>query len=235
LAKNDMPITSRNTTDQRDRVDQHVDAFQGAQFADEQEVGRIRARLDRHELRGGDAVVHHAHERTRLSDLGAERVAAIGALEQQQVGAPHQHAFKREIEQADRRDPAIVQAAAVRRVDPDRMVLLRQAGICAALGAVAVHDVGTRIGHALRHVGNGIEVAQIDVAAHRQPGQAKGEVAREIGQNCVRGGTACHRVGDDADLVTQRGLAAREIDHVAEQSADRRAQNVEDFQRVRRC
>ena len=37
-------------------------------------------------------------------------------------------------------------------------------------------------------------------------------------------------IGHDADLVPARRLAAREIEHVAEQAADRRPQDVEDLE-----
>ena len=41
---------------------------------------------------------------------------------------------------------------------------------------------------------------------------------------------AARRIGNDADRVPARRLAAREVADVPEQAADRRAQHMEDFQ-----
>ena len=53
----------------RDRVEQHVDALEHAQFADEHDVGRVGLRRDLGEFLRRHAVVHHAHERARRADL----------------------------------------------------------------------------------------------------------------------------------------------------------------------
>ena len=41
---------------------------------------------------------------------------------------------------------------------------------------------------------------------------------------------AGRRVGDQADPVSARSLAARQVEHVAEQPADRRAQDMQDLE-----
>ncbi len=80
----------------RDRLDQHVDALELAQLADEDEIGGVRRERDRQEFGIGDAVVHDPHQRirARLADLGGEGVAAVVALEQEQVGAALQRRFR---------------------------------------------------------------------------------------------------------------------------------------------
>ena len=47
----------------RERIEQHVDALEHAQLADEHDVGRVGLRRDFGELLRRDAVVHDAHQR----------------------------------------------------------------------------------------------------------------------------------------------------------------------------
>ena len=75
--------------------------------------------MDRREFVRADAIVNDARQGARRADFGEITVAAEGALEQIQVGAPHQDAFERKIEEAGGRAPAIMQATAVWRIDPD--------------------------------------------------------------------------------------------------------------------
>src|SRR5205814_6817613 len=98
-------------------VEQHIDALEQAKLADEHDVRRILSRDYLGEFLGGDAVVHDPHKRTRRTDFGGERVASKPAFEEKQLGAPHQHLFKREVEKPDRRRAARMQAAAMRRAD----------------------------------------------------------------------------------------------------------------------
>ena len=69
------------------------------------------------------------------------------------------------------------------------------------------------------------------MAAHRYAGQAERQRA-----GAASAKTASARappvvaVGHDADLMAARCLRARKIDHVAEQTADRRAQDMEDLE-----
>ncbi len=100
----------------------------------------VRLRRDLCELLGGDAVVHDADQGARRADLGDERVPAVPALEQEQLGAAHQHLFERQVDEADRRRATVMQAAAMRRVDADELAA-REPRIGATLGAVAVQDV----------------------------------------------------------------------------------------------
>ena len=54
---------------------------------------------------------------------------------------------------------------------------------------------------------------------------------RRSRQRCLGARAAGRRVGDDADLVAARRLAAREVEDMPEQAADRRAQHMQDFER----
>ena len=53
---------------------------------------------------------------------------------------------------------------------------------------------------------------------------------RERREASPRRRAAGRRVGNDADAMAARGLGARQIDDVAEQPADRRAQDVQDVE-----
>ena len=64
----------------------------------------------------------------------------------------HQQLFERQIQKPDRRTAAVVQAAAVRRVDADGACRRQQPRIGAAFGAVAVQHIGIGIARALRHM-----------------------------------------------------------------------------------
>jgi hypothetical protein len=56
---------------------------------------------------------------------------------------------------------------------------------------------------------------------------------REFGEHCRRALAASRTIGDQADSVSALGLAGRDIADMAEQAADRRADDVEDAQRWR--
>ena len=52
----------------------------------------------------------------------------------------------------------------------------------------------------------------------------------KLAQDCFGMRAAGAPVGDDADAVAARHLLARQIEHVAEQAADRRAKHVQNVQ-----
>ena len=105
-------------------------------------VALLRA-YDRREFGARHAVVHDAHQAFRIADLAAEDFLAVGAFEQEQVAAQHQQALGRQIELPGQRVVAEQQAAAVRRIGAHGAVAAEgKPRIGAALGAVAVHDVG---------------------------------------------------------------------------------------------
>ena len=66
----------------------------------------------------------------------------------------------------------------MRRVDADRACRRSQPRIGAALGAVAVQDIGAGVARALRDMALRRQIAQADVAAHRHAGQAERELRR---------------------------------------------------------
>ena len=86
----------------RERIEQHVDALEHPQFADEHDIGGVRFRRYRRQLRLGDAIVHDLHDASRHADALLESIAAVGALEQEQFRARHQHALERQVDQAER-------------------------------------------------------------------------------------------------------------------------------------
>src|SRR5207245_11359277 len=124
------------------------------------EVGGALAHRDRLKFVIGDTIVHDPHEIWWLADLGLEHVAAIGALEQEKISAAHERTFRVEIDEARRRAPMEMQAAAVRRVDADDLSARggggdAEARIGAALGAMSMNDISGEGLGALQHVSDG--------------------------------------------------------------------------------
>ena len=68
------------------------------------------------------------------------------------------------------------------------------------------------------------------IAPHRHAREAKRELRRQFPENLVGARAAGAAIGDQADAVAARGLFAGQIDHMAEQAADRRAKDVQDVQ-----
>ena len=123
-----------------------------------------------------------------------------------------------------------MQAAAVRRVDADRLARTDEACISAALGAVAVQHIRVRIMCALRHMAPCGHVAPADMAAHRDAAQAQREVRGERRERRIGAFAAGRGIGHDTDRVPARGLRARQVEDVPEQPADRRPQDVQDLE-----
>jgi hypothetical protein len=95
---------------------------------------------------------------------------------------------------------------------------------------MAMHDVGPGIDGTLRHVGDGVEIAKVHMAAHGQTRETERELRGKLGENRLGPRAAGVRVGNDSDLMAAHGLAAGEIDDMSEQAADRRAQDMKDSQ-----
>ena len=76
------------------------------------------------------------------------------------------------------------------------------------------------------------DVAAADIPRHRDAGEAEREHLGEIGERGIGAFAAARRVGNDADLVAARRLAAREVANMPEQSADRRAKDMQDVESV---
>ena len=118
-----------------------------------------------------------------------------------------------------------MQAAAMGGVDRRRgEATAGQAGVQAALGTVAVNDVGPE---PRRHAGNvpgGCEVADPGQSRHGDRMDAEPAPAGE----CIARRQGRHRVAHHADIVARRGLAARQVADVPEQATDRCAQDMDD-------
>ena len=171
------------------------------------------------------------HQAARAADFAAESVGAIGTFEQEQVAAQHQQALGRQIKFSGEGLVTEQQAAAMRRVGAHGAFgSERKAGIGAAFGAVPVHHVGPGLRGAAHDMGEHEQVAGIGVAAHRDAGEAKRERRLEQTQRVVGARAASARVGNQPDPVPTRGLLAREIEHMAKQTADRRTKHVQDIQ-----
>ncbi len=61
-------------------------------------------------------------------------------------------------------------------------------------------------------------------------GEAERERRLELSQDLVGARAAGAAVGDQADPVPARDLLVRQVEHMAEQAADRRAKDVQDVQ-----
>jgi hypothetical protein len=72
------------------------------------------------------------------------------------------------------------------------------------------------------------DVRRSHMAGHRNSGQSKFEHAREVGESGIRLRAAAGGIRNQADPMTAFRLAARKIDDVSEQAADRRTQHVQD-------
>jgi hypothetical protein len=79
----------------------------------------------------------------------------------------------------------------------------------------------------MRHRG---DVARSDLAAHGDPAETERKLARQRRQRGLGLRAAGHRVGDEPDAMAAHRLRPRQIDHVAEQPAHRRAQDMKDIE-----
>lgn len=215
----------------RKRLDQHVRALQRTQFADIDEIDRIRLRFDRLQLIGPDAVVNHAGE-GGCTNLLLENIQRVFALEQEQPGSFLHEAFAGEVEQAHGRECGVVQAAAVRGVDLERGTA-GKAHIGAALGAVAVQHIRIGAGGTRVHMRDRRAVAVADVPAHRHPRHAQRQGLLECCELPVGRVAAGAGIRDDTDRMAALCLLGRQISDVPEQSSDRRAENVQDAEGLR--
>ena len=154
------------------------------------------------------------------------------------VGHPLQHALDPEIEHAFERAFVEVEAAAMGGVDAGDRPLSPEPGrdhpaIGAALGAMAVQNVEADLGEMFQNVTHRDEIAQRNAATHRDAAGAERESGRDGGDDLVFELAAGQGVADDADIVTGSGLCVDQIDDVAEDAADRGANDVNDLQPIR--
>lgn len=163
----------------------------------------------------------------RIIEMAAGHVFA---LEQEHVRAQSEPALDAHVEAVAQGAGLVVVAAAMGRVGPDRGQAPHQgeAGIDAALGAVAVEHVGAHRRGAAGDRPQGQEVGGVGIPPHRNSGDAQRQARSEFGQGLVGAVAPGAGVADEADPVPSRRLEAGEIDHVAEQAANGRAEDVQD-------
>ncbi len=217
----------------RHRFDEQVGALDVTELADIDDVGRVRIGLNGIELGRAHAVEDAAHGRFRRADEALIRVACEQAFEQEQIGAADQHAFERGVERAFHGRRRIMQHAAMRRVDTHDVLADRgEADQRTRFGAVAVQDGGIERANQMGEFGNGEHIRRVRRPSHRHPVHAQRHFRRDGFQR--RGGAvaAGQAVGDDADLMAAVGLSRRQIEDVADDAADRRADGVENAKRL---
>jgi hypothetical protein len=91
-----------------------------------------------------------------------------------------------------------------------------------------VQHVDTRRTGALGHMTLRGKIAGADVTAHRNTREPERKLGRKRCESRLGARASGGAVGHDADLVAARGLRMRQIDHVTEQAADGRPQDVQD-------
>ena len=219
----------------RQRRDQHVERLDRPQFTKPDQIGRIGGGRNGGELASGDAVVHDPRQRRRAADLGAEQAGDIMALEQEQIGAPLQQPFQRAIEAAADGARTIDQRAAVRRVDPDCARRgRREPRQRRTLGAVAVQHVRRGASDVAGDCAQRGNIGRAELAGDGDALKAKRKQRLKFGKRRVGARAAGRTIDNQADAMAAFGLAAGDVEHVAEQAADRSPQDVHDVQRCRR-
>ena len=100
----------------------------------------------------------------------------------------------------------------------------------AALGAMTVQDIGLEIANVPVEAACGFQVARGDLAPHRETRDAEGELRGEAGNGRILERAAGRSVANDANLMAGPGLGDRQIRDVAENAADRSADDMNDAQ-----
>src|SRR5436190_161488 len=77
------------------------------------------------------------------------------------------------------------------------------------------------------------EVGRPELALHGKPRDAELHLRCDSRERGLGAGAAGCAVADDADVMTARGLAARDIEDVPENAADWRTGNVHDLERFK--
>ena len=75
------------------------------------------------------------------------------------------------------------------------------------------------------------EVGGPELALHGKPRDAELHLRRDGRERGLGAGAAGRAVADDADVMTARGLAARDIEDMPENAADRSAGDMHDLER----
>ena len=93
-----------------------------------------------------------------------------------------------------------------------------------------MHHVRTGLAKPRGKAGEGEDVMRAGIAMDWARPDAQREAAGNARQGFVDTLAEPSAVEEDADLVAARGLLDRQVDHVAEQTAERRAENMRDPQ-----
>jgi hypothetical protein len=102
------------------------------------------------------------------------------------------------------------------------------APVDAALGAVSMHDAGLHVRQVTHHAKPRGKVAGPDGARHGDARSAQGKLRGQRVEPLLLQGVERLRIADQPDGVAGARLRPREIAHVAERTAHRRADHVED-------
>jgi len=101
---------------------------------------------------------------------------------------------------------------------------------CAALGAVAVHDIRADSSDDVSHPAKPRQIAGSDLPLHGNLVHAQRQL---VGNRVELGAGWRIRLGlshDKAHLVASLSLAIGKVEHMPEQAADRGAQHMQDFE-----
>jgi hypothetical protein len=149
------------------------------------------------------------------------------------VGAVHQRALKARIDVSPQRGQRKMQRAAMRRINPDRILC---AGVepdkGAGLGAMAVQDIRFQSPDQTLEARPHQCVGRKRLAANSYAVNAKFETRRDFRQRLVGAFAAGETVGDDADVMAALGLAVGEVEDMTKNPADGRTRCVQDAERL---
>ena len=106
-----------------------------------------------------------------------------------------------------------------------------QSGQGRALGSVAVNDVGRGVRDPRRDCAQGAEIGVIELPADSEPAHTERELGGKLGERRVSARTAGQSIGNEPHAMPALGLAAGNIEHMPEKTADWRAQDVQDVER----
>ena len=104
---------------QRNRIEQGVDAFGGAQFADIEKIGGVRVRSHGLEFGAANAIGDDPPGPGFGADQRVKTACDIGALEQEHVGRQSQEPFRRHEGAMHQASRLVVETAAMRRIGAD--------------------------------------------------------------------------------------------------------------------
>ncbi len=190
-------------------------------------------RRDGFELGLGDAVAHDAHHRRGPADHGAITARRYSCFRKETRSVRGFSSRSSEpIETAAQacRDnkPASRRAAYRRGSRPARSASSRAKAAPLAPWPCSTSGASALTRREMRH--SAWMSRQAHFAGNRNALDAEREPRRKFGENSVGARAAGRAVDDQADAMAALDLALRDIHHVPEQSAERRAQNMQNLE-----